>query len=446
MVHPDRTRILKERPANGSPAVTNAILGFEGSAEGVSSTGNDTIYSSQLAEVGAVGAHRGGAEGGSVRAARRRAAPRLDRHRRRDPRADPARMVHRLVPAGPLRHLSASIAGLREGEGDFVPIPVRRADEVGDLTTRFNLMMYDRMVAEKARAASEAAAAAAGRQHARAHLLRRREPARGIREFSATGNGSASTRRRWWASAWTRSSTRRATSSRISSSASRSREKPRRSSARWAREAALRIVRTSFYPQFGDGGMVVGIYHMSTDISEDRKVQAELDALARRDPLTGLYNRRSFEELLPQAVARATRNDRRLALLFVDLDRFKAVNDKQGPRRGRRCAEGGGEAPVDLRAAVRYCGAAGRRRIRGDPRGPQRARRCRSSSRRRSSPPSASPSRRAAGTARSARASASRCATGKDEDCSDLLKRADTAHYAAKGAGRGRFHLDIAAE
>src|SRR5262249_54419149 len=91
-----------------------------------------------------------------------------------------------------------------------------------------------------------------------------------------------------------------------------------------------RTFRTSFFPQYDDGGLVVGIHHMSMDISADRKAHEELDALARRDSLTGLHNRRGLEELLPQAVARCTRNDRKLAVLFVDLDHFKRVNDTKG--------------------------------------------------------------------------------------------------------------------
>jgi diguanylate cyclase (GGDEF)-like protein len=57
---------------------------------------------------------------------------------------------------------------------------------------------------------------------------------------------------------------------------------------------------------------------------------AELEYLARHDGLTGLYARRAFDERLEEAVARASRYDRRLALIVVDLDGFKAVNDRHG--------------------------------------------------------------------------------------------------------------------
>jgi predicted signal transduction protein with EAL and GGDEF domain len=62
-------------------------------------------------------------------------------------------------------------------------------------------------------------------------------------------------------------------------------------------------------------------------------VSANLARLTHRslhDPLTGLPNRALFEELLEQAVARARRSHHRAAVLFIDLDRFKAVNDRHG--------------------------------------------------------------------------------------------------------------------
>lgn len=62
---------------------------------------------------------------------------------------------------------------------------------------------------------------------------------------------------------------------------------------------------------------------------EDRQSE-RLEFLARHDPLTGLVNRREFEERLQLALARCRRYDRHLALLFIDLDGFKRVNDRHG--------------------------------------------------------------------------------------------------------------------
>ncbi|MEH0167899.1 diguanylate cyclase [Paucibacter sp. JuS9] len=71
-----------------------------------------------------------------------------------------------------------------------------------------------------------------------------------------------------------------------------------------------------------------------SDISALKRHQAELDEMARLDSLTGLPNRRSFDERLPEALARAGRSKHLLALLFIDLDGFKKVNDTMGHAAG----------------------------------------------------------------------------------------------------------------
>ncbi|MDX1621815.1 MAG: EAL domain-containing protein [Nitriliruptorales bacterium] len=58
--------------------------------------------------------------------------------------------------------------------------------------------------------------------------------------------------------------------------------------------------------------------------------QEELERLARFDPLTGVGNRVVFRDRLEHALARAERNDQRLAVLFLDIDRFKDINDQFG--------------------------------------------------------------------------------------------------------------------
>lgn len=58
--------------------------------------------------------------------------------------------------------------------------------------------------------------------------------------------------------------------------------------------------------------------------------RAELETLATRDPLTGVFNRREFVHRAQQALAQAQRHGHELAVLMVDLDHFKSVNDRFG--------------------------------------------------------------------------------------------------------------------
>jgi diguanylate cyclase (GGDEF)-like protein len=59
--------------------------------------------------------------------------------------------------------------------------------------------------------------------------------------------------------------------------------------------------------------------------------------LARRDPLTGLGNRRDFDETLEAEIARARRAGMKLSIALLDLDGFKALNDELGHLEGDRC-------------------------------------------------------------------------------------------------------------
>lgn len=63
------------------------------------------------------------------------------------------------------------------------------------------------------------------------------------------------------------------------------------------------------------------------DLQENRE---ELEHMARHDVLTGLPNRRAFQERLDHALSRSQRNGERFALLFIDVDNFKSINDRWG--------------------------------------------------------------------------------------------------------------------
>ena len=96
---------------------------------------------------------------------------------------------------------------------------------------------------------------------------------------------------------------------------------------------------------------VEGIVLTLRDVTERKRLEDELKHQAFHDALSGLANRPLFRDRLEHALARAARSLTSLAVLFLDLDDFKLVNDTLGPRRGRRAAGGRGRAPAWVRCA-----------------------------------------------------------------------------------------------
>ena len=83
-----------------------------------------------------------------------------------------------------------------------------------------------------------------------------------------------------------------------------------------------------------DEGRIVSILSFVQDVSSRIQAEERLQYLATRDALTGLPNRLLLHERLTQAIAQAKRSGRRVGVLFIDLDRFKNVNDTLGHRIG----------------------------------------------------------------------------------------------------------------
>jgi diguanylate cyclase (GGDEF)-like protein len=166
---------------------------------------------------------------------------------------------------------------------------------------------------------------------------------------------------------------------------------------------------------------------------ENARQFRELHELAVRDPLTGLHNRRYFHETLAHEVKRAHRYDRRLALIFFDLDDFKGINEEIGHLGGDSvlaevaqrlrlvvrgadipCRVGGDEFAVILpESSLEDTDQFFRRlqlAIQGQP----------------------------IGRVPSLQISAGMAELGRDDDATSLFRRVDQALYRAKRAGKGR--------
>ena len=101
----------------------------------------------------------------------------------------------------------------------------------------------------------------------------------------------------------------------------------------------------------------VELHGVSRDISERRASQARIAYMAEHDMLTDLPNRTLVTDRLRQALAAARRNRHRVALLYIDLDRFKPVNDAYGHAVGDQLLR---EAAVRMRMCVRESDTVGR--------------------------------------------------------------------------------------
>jgi diguanylate cyclase (GGDEF)-like protein/PAS domain S-box-containing protein len=90
-------------------------------------------------------------------------------------------------------------------------------------------------------------------------------------------------------------------------------------------------------PIHDDDGNLIAVVETLRDMTEHKRAEMALKTLAAKDALTGLANRRSFDQAIEIEWARADRSGRPLALLFADVDHFKLFNDNHGHQRGDEC-------------------------------------------------------------------------------------------------------------
>ena len=86
----------------------------------------------------------------------------------------------------------------------------------------------------------------------------------------------------------------------------------------------------SILPLRDTEGKVTHFASIQRDITEYKKLEQDLQILCRTDPLTTAANRRAFNEILSQEFSRFKRSQKEYALIMIDLDHFKSINDQHG--------------------------------------------------------------------------------------------------------------------
>jgi diguanylate cyclase (GGDEF)-like protein/PAS domain S-box-containing protein len=197
-------------------------------------------------------------------------------------------------------------------------------------------------------------------------------------------------------------------------------------------------------PIYDERGRLSAVVETLRDMTDEKLAQIALEQLATRDGLTGLANRRCFDDTLHAEWARALRQRQPLSLLMVDVDNFKAYNDANGHLGGDECLKriatavssemrandlvaryGGEEFAVILPNQSLKGAASVAERIRTRVEQLQ------------------VPNRLAGGQHVTVSIGAATALASPDTSASDLVATADAALYRAKHMGRNRISLPI---
>jgi diguanylate cyclase (GGDEF)-like protein/PAS domain S-box-containing protein len=201
-------------------------------------------------------------------------------------------------------------------------------------------------------------------------------------------------------------------------------------------ESALRVTRV---PGTGE---IDGVVAISRDMTEHKDLENRLAALAISDGLTGLANRRHFDERLQEEWARAKRDGAALSLLLIDVDHFKKFNDQYGHQAGDACLRSVARVlaeqarrPADL--AARYGGEEFALLLPNtDPEGCERVgEKVRDALHAFAMLHALNPPSRRVTVSLGG---ATKLPAGDSAECTSLVETADRALYAAKDSGRDR--------
>jgi diguanylate cyclase (GGDEF)-like protein/PAS domain S-box-containing protein len=114
-------------------------------------------------------------------------------------------------------------------------------------------------------------------------------------------------------------------------------------------------------PIHDEAGNLIAVVETLRDMTDQKRAEMALQTLADKDGLTGLANRRCFDQALQAEWLRAQRAGKPLSLLFADVDHFKPFNDRHGHQNGDECLRAvativGAEAVRPTDVAARYGG------------------------------------------------------------------------------------------